>query len=141
MSSSSTSTCRVCGQGERSHARGSGRAPAAATGGGLTGRWGEGHLGGQRQLKAAKVLEVVLRFDERDARVVVRAHRRSDLTGQWRSEEAHPDVRWRDGLREQAVDLRADCVPGPVVEDGGHGAVFAVVRRVRKLTTTTLYVI
>ena len=69
------------------------------------------HLRGQSQLEAAEVFEVILSLDQRNARVIVRTDRRTDLVGHGRGEEADPDVGRREGLRAQAVDLLADGVP------------------------------
>eukprot|EP00964_Phaeocystis_antarctica_P151808 scaffold119480_cov60-Phaeocystis_antarctica.AAC.2 len=121
MSSSSTNTCDVCAEQRRAEvrrrgARGEARRAACwkltrarARARALTRT--KARLRGQSQLEAAKVLEVILGLDERDARVVVRMDRLTDLVGHGRGEEADPDVGRREGLRAQAVDLLADGVP------------------------------
>jgi len=81
----------------------------------VLGRRSHGHL------EAAVVLQVVLGPQQCDARIVVRqdGRLRGFKKGR-RAENTHPDVRRRRRLLEQRVDLTAERVPIPNVEDGRH---------------------
>ena len=71
------------------------------------------------ELEPPKVFEVVLRLEDGDARVVVRQRRFASRRSHWRRKEANPDVRHWHRLREQRVQLPAESVAHPMIEDHG----------------------
>eukprot|EP00962_Isochrysis_galbana_P043819 scaffold16802_cov121-Isochrysis_galbana.AAC.1 len=73
-------------------------------------------------LEPAVVFEIVPGAQQHDARVIVRGHGgpRSLEEGR-RTKYAHPDMGRRRGLSEQRVELAAERVAVPDVQDGRHG--------------------